>query len=144
MSGKADKAAKNAQSLQQPAAAPATAAKLPAGFKVERVITLPSMSLKTPGEGKVLRFDSLMRISDIKQKAAAGKDMEPATIANVTDMETGEQAILLVSAVVKSNLERDYPKGEYKGKCFWVCNRGKRKPGQRYVDFDIQEVSPSK
>lgn len=123
-------------------------ATVPAAFKIKRTITVPSLAIKNVGQGYALKFDSAMRVSTISQKAGTGKDgqtkqMEPATIANVTDVQTGEQYIYLVATVVKSNLENNYADESYVGKVFWICNKGKRKESQRYSDFEIQEIEAS-
>lgn len=125
-----------------PVALPAGArvVKLPEGVKIKRHVTLPSLTLKR-NEPRILFFVSEMRISQVKgKKKPDGTYEEPAIIADVGDIETGEQLILLVPTVVKKNLEEMYPSGEYKGKTFFIENLGKKKDGQRYNDFQISEV----
>lgn len=119
----------------------ATAAKLPEGFKIKRSITLPVLVLKKAGDSKTVKIQDAMRVSKIEQKAdAAGKKREPATICTVVEVLTGEQFTMLVPAVVKSNLLRDYPDDTYVGKVFMIENMGKRTEAQRYNDFRIYEV----
>lgn len=117
-------------------------ANLPEGFKVKRSVTLPSLAIKKPGECHVLRFDSAMRVSDVmdKKKADDGTPRKPATIANVTELSTGEQFIFIVPTVVVKNLERDYKDDAYKGLIFQITNKGKRTEGQSYNDFSILEL----
>jgi len=150
------KAAKKTAAPKQPAGtslAPVGAGlpmALPSGLKVVKRVTLPSLALKNQGEARALLFASAMRVSAIKEKKdAEGRQREPATIADVGDVETGEQFIFIVPAVVKANLERDYgpstPDGAplYIGRVFYIRNEGKRKDGQRYNDFTIVEVDAS-
>lgn len=139
---KAAEARKN--TFDEPAPVITRSTTMPEGLTIKRTITVPSLVLKVVGEGAALRFDSAMRISTIQQKAGEGKQMDPATIANVTDVKTGEQFIFLVPSLVKSNLQNNYPDDGYNGKAFWICNKGKRKPSQRYNDFEIQEVEVTK
>lgn len=110
---------------------------LPQGMKVKRMLTVPSLVLKDVGQSATLRFDSPIRESkvvDTKTKR------DPARIADVTNMETGEQNILIVNSVVESNLQRDYPNDGYAGLTFFIQNLGKRTESQRYNDFGIAEV----
>lgn len=110
---------------------------LPAGMKVKRILTMPSLVLKEAGAHRTLMFVSEIRVSKVVDKDAK---REPANIADVGDVETGEAFIFLVPSVVKSNLERDYPDGSYKGLTFFIQNLGKRTESQRYNDFRILEV----
>ncbi len=117
---------------------------LPAGLKVKRILTVPSLVLKVPGEGRALYFVSAIRVSKVVKKAVEGQPVEkPANIADVGDVATGEQFIFLVPSVVQSNLERDYPNEDYVGKTFYIENAGKRTQSQRYNDFKIFEVEQS-
>lgn len=131
----------------QPAtpAAPPVVANLPEGVKAVRNVTLPTLVLKKAGDSAVLKFMDAMRISKVKTKPDVGpdgkvKEREPATVATVVNIQTGEQFIYLVASVVKSNLERDYPAEAYVGKAFYIQNKGKRTENQRYNDFAIIEV----
>ncbi len=119
-----------------------TAFKLPEGARVKRVVTLPSLVMKTIGEARCLFIGDAMRASTVvtKKLDASGNPEKPATVCGVTDTETGEQFIFLVPAVVKSGFEQNYPNDDYVGKCFLIENLGKRKDGQRHTDFRIIEV----
>lgn len=118
---------------------------LPEGVTVKRHVTLPSLAIKTAGQQKILFIIDAMRVSKITDKAGTdaegkAKTREPATICTAGDCETGELVTFIVPAVVKSNLERDYPKDSYVGKSFVIQNKGKRSEAQRYNDFAIAEV----
>jgi len=109
-----------------------------AGFKIAKRITLPSLVLKenTP---MALRIDDPFRISkwiDPDPKKAKEK---PATICSVTNMQTGEVAVLLVPEVMHKNLDEAYPDNTYVGKVFGVQKLPKR-PGKRYHDMEIAEL----
>lgn len=119
---------------------------LPAGVKVKRVLTVPSLVIKETGQVEIVQFVSAIRISKVVDKSPQKR--EPAKIADVVKVETGEMFILLLPAVVQQNIERDYPgvnengTPEYVGRAFYIENMGKRKDGQRYNDFKIIEVEP--
>jgi hypothetical protein len=113
-------------------------------YKIARRVTLPTINPKT-NEPVVLRIEDEMRISTYSKpqtaedvKAAKPKE-KPATICTVTNMETGEVALLLVSEVVKTNLEEHYPDGDYVGRVFGMQKLPKRE-GKRYFDFEITEL----
>lgn len=108
------------------------------GFKVVKRVTMPTLSLKE-NEPKVLRIDDAMRESKYIDPDPKKAKEKPATICSVTDMQTGEVAILLVPEVMKKNLNESYPADGYVGKVFGVQKLPKR-PGKRYFDLEIAEL----
>lgn len=121
-----------------PGTAVAVPSSLPEGIKVKRRITLPSLAIKTPGQGRALVIMDAMRVSKVKDKSEQKR--EPATICTVGDMQTGEMFTFIVPAVIKGNLDENYPDDSYVGKAFWIQNKGKRTESQRYNDFELSEV----
>lgn len=114
---------------------------MPSGFKAKRVLTLPSLVMKTEGEPKVLQIMEEIHLSSVKGKILPdGTQEKPANVCGVIDTETGEQLIFLVPTVVQKNLEEGYPDGGYVGLTFYVENLGKSKSGQRYNNFKIIEL----
>ena len=139
---KAKSSTKAKPAAKEAPAAIASTTTMPAGFKAKRVITLPSLAIKNAGEAHTLKILDEMRISNVAGKVnkETGLPEKPATVCTAVDIGTGQQVIFIVSAVVKGNLERDYPDGAYVGLLFYIKNMGKRKEGQRYNDFEIVEV----
>lgn len=136
---------KGKQEEQQPSA-PLTGAKmaLPEGFKQKRQVTLPTLSLKATKDGvlpppRFLKFEEAMHESKYVDPDPKKQKEKPATIAAVTDMESGEVYQFIVPSVVQSQLERNYPDNAYVGCIFRLACLGKR-PGKRYWDFSITEV----
>lgn len=115
-----------------------TNADLPPGVKVLKRITLSVLSFKVVGTAHTLTIRDAMRESVLKGKQKEG--MKNATVCAVIDCETGEEHNFVVPAVVKGNLEENYPGETYVGKSFYIKNNGKRAPAQRYNDFTILEV----
>lgn len=73
-------------------------------------------------------------------KAKEGeKKREPAHLADVVNMETGEAGQIIVSAVVASVFAESYPNDGHVGKGFAITKRGKV-PGKEYTKYDVQEV----
>lgn len=131
---------------------------LPGGYRVKRQITVPTLVMKDASPPRMLQFMDRMRLSTYLDPDPKKVKEKPATVAGVTDIETGEVFQFLVPSVVEANLRRDYDaeitvQGEgknakivddkgshaYVGKIFRVQCLGKR-PGKRYRDFSIFEV----
>ena len=108
-----------------------------AGFKLKKLVTVPSLVMKIPGEQRVLRFDTKIDVSTVRDPKKP--DEKPANVAHVTDMESGSIFVFLVPSVVQGNMEQHYVDGAYVGKIFLIKNLGKD-PAKRYVNFGIAEV----
>jgi hypothetical protein len=128
------------------------------GFTVKRQITMPTLTMKEASPAMILRFNSRMALSTYVDPDPKKQKEKPATVSDVTDMETGAIYKFLVPSVVEANLRRDYDaevkisgegknakitedEGEHKyvGVAFQIQCLGKR-PGKRYRDFSILEV----
>ena len=122
----------------------ATTMALPSGVKLKRRLTLPSLVMKTRGDARVLAFLSEIAPSKVVtgKVDAEGKPEKPANVASVADVETGEEFIFLVPAVVRNTLTQEYPDASYVGKCFYIRNEGKRE-GKRHIDFTVAEADVS-
>lgn len=151
------KVTKQPEQTAQPAAAIPQAG-VKAGFRVKRQITMPTLVMKDASKEMVLMFNSRMSLSTYIDPDPKKQKEKPATVADVTDVETGAIWKFLVPSVVESNLRRDYDAevkitgegkdakitgdtGEhlYVGKTFQIQCLGKR-PGKRYRDFSLLEV----
>lgn len=114
------------------------------GGKYKRVKALTGAVIQfAVGVARVLRIDTPMEISTRKEKAGA-KKMEPATVCQVTDIETGETGTMICAKVIRSSLEEGYPNGGYVGKAFEITKGDKKKSGDgfMYSPFAVYEVDP--
>jgi len=101
-------------------------------------ITLPLLSWKNR-ESAVVRFEGKMFIG--KQITAKGEvSKQPATLANVTELESGELMQMLVPKVVQGTLEEDL-EGDYVGRWFEIVKLGRRE-NKAYDDYALYEVEP--
>lgn len=66
-------------------------------------------------------------------------DMAPATLMEVTDMETGELGLLIVNKVLAGQLDELYPKDAYIGHAFAITMKPKA-DGKRYKTFVVYEL----
>lgn len=111
-----------------------------AGGKYERkrAVTLPVFKVEEE-KSLYLHVNAAMYIGK-EQKAQPGKkQMEPATIMPVTNIETGEQGQIIVNAALKSILDESYPNASYVDKKFEVIKHAK-KDGKRYHTFSVFEI----
>lgn len=128
---------------KSPKAANTSAARSTGTFvpKVLKNVTLPVLRLEeeVPVYVKIV---SPMRLSAAKA-AEGGKgkkvDMEPATVVEVVNLETGENATMIVNSVLKGNWDEQYPNDDYVDRGFAITKHPKRE-GKRYNDFSIQEI----
>jgi hypothetical protein len=114
-------------------------------FKTKKVLTRPTISLKSEGAECYVKIVSAMHVGrEMKsdEKDDAGKKREPATILEVINLETGEEAQVIAAAMIRSTLEEEYPGESYVGKCFYIANRGKQesKAGNRFNRLYVEEI----
>lgn len=101
-------------------------------FKIKKFVTLPHIKL-SPGQDYYLRFDTVMHLGK-----AIEKDREPATLAQVTNMETGEVGEIICSQLLRENLNEAYPNDAYLGLIFHI--RLTKVPDKKYNLVHIAEV----
>lgn len=66
------------------------------------------------------------------------KDMEPARLANVTDLDTGAVGQIIVPKVLESTLDEEFPNKGYVGKAFEIVKF--RDAGSKYNTFNVSEL----
>jgi hypothetical protein len=79
------------------------------------------------------------------QKAEEGKPAKaPAHLAPCINLEDGTECQIIVSAVVLSVLNDEYPNESYVGKCFEITKKN-RVQGKLYFPYGVEEIEdPSK
>lgn len=107
------------------------------GFKVKKALTLPVLKLK-PGEEVYVQFAGHMHVSKDTGQQMNGKKMEPATVANVIDLTTGEMHVLICATVLNKEIHENYPDGSYVGKSFAITLI--RVPEKKYNLYSIIEI----
>jgi hypothetical protein len=80
-----------------------------------------------------------------EQKAGEdGKKREAAHLAPCINLDDGAECQIIVSAVVLSTLNDEYPNEGYVGKCFEIVKKD-RVPGKQYFPYGVVEIEdPSK
>jgi hypothetical protein len=103
-------------------------------FQRKRSVTLPIFKFgATP---LFLRFEGPIYQGE---RLESQKDMEPPHLAKVVDLTTGEEGLIVVGAVLLSELDRAYPKDAYVGKSFEILKR-KAETGKKYSLWSIYEI----
>lgn len=106
--------------------------------KVKNKLTLPQFKFVVD-QPRYLRIEGAIYLGKEMKPAEGKKPMEPAHLARVTDLETGELGEVIVPAVLKSTLEESMPNNAYVGKCFAITKQ-KRQEGKRYDKFGVDEI----
>lgn len=102
-------------------------------FKRLRAITLPQLKI-VDERPYYLKFCKPM----FQGKEIKNSTMGPATLAEVTDLETGELCHVIVNSVLAKILTEET--GEYVGKCFEIVAHGPR-ANKRYKTFSVAEIA---
>lgn len=112
-------------------------------FKRARRLTLPNFKLieNTPLR---VRFESVMVVG--KRIDGDEADRKPATIANVTNLDTGELGQIVCPRLLVSELNETFPQDTYVGKSFEIV-KGEKKKGKNNTYntmdiFELEEVAP--
>lgn len=105
--------------------------------KVKRSLTLPLLKpqLEKPF---YVKFEAPI-FKGKKITSGAQKDMEAATLANCTNVETGELVQIIVPAVLEAILEEEYDDDGYVGRAFKIVKHAKQS-GKRYHTFSVAEI----
>lgn len=110
-----------------------------AGFRVKKAITLPVLKL-TPGEERYLQFIGAMHIGKDTGQSMNGKKMDPATVADVIDLQTGEAGVLICATVLQKEIRDAYPDDSYVGRGFAITVT--KVPEKKYNLYSILEIEP--
>lgn len=110
-------------------------------FKRKKLLTRPVLKF-VENEPNFVKIEGAIYLGkEMKGDVAADgkKKKEPAHLAEVIDLQTGELAQIIVSAVVLSVLNENYPDNSYVGKCFSITKKGKT-PGKQYFGYNVEEI----
>lgn len=111
-------------------------------FKRKKVLTRPVLKLVQDEPVYVKLLGAMHLGKELKEKGD-DKKKEPATLIDVINLVTGEEAQIIASAVIKSVLEDNYPNNTYVGLCFEMTKRA-RQQGKQYNPIHIEEIEEPK
>jgi hypothetical protein len=107
-------------------------------FNKIKQVTLPTIKILIDVE-YFLTLNSKFRLGS-QQPAKEGQEpRKPATIIEVTNLETGEMGLVVCNKVLSSTITEMYG-DDYVGRSFSIVKENK-KPGRDYHTFSISEVS---
>ena len=109
--------------------------------KIIKILTLPLLKLEE-GVPVYIKFEGPTFIGKEIAEEGDKKRKEPPTMANVTNLETGELAQIMLGSVLQGILADDYPGDRYVGKGFMVLLGAKKrsKHGGAYNTYNVSEI----
>lgn len=107
-------------------------------FQVKRRVTLPLLKPQLDVPVYVRVDGQVFQGKEVKQAAGTAK-MEAAQLMNVTNLETGEAAQMIVPSVLLGIFQDEYKDGAYVGTCFEIVKHPKGS-GKRYHPFSVTEI----
>lgn len=113
-----------------------------AAVKVVKNVTLPLLKMKDDGTSYYVKITSEIypgKDNKTGKPAEGDQTQKVPDLIQVIDLETGEEKELIVSAVLKAELEEQYPELAYKGKMFRLQKFAKA-DGKKYATFQIAEI----
>lgn len=110
-------------------------------FKIKRRLVVPLLNRGMKENEELVVKSTGLIYTGQPQKGAKASD-KPADLMPAVNAMTGEEGEIIVSAVVKSNLEEKYPDGDYVGRYFMITKQEKAK-GRRYFNYTVDEVEPA-
>ena len=90
-----------------------------AGYEVVKVVSR-SILRQEDDVPFYVEFESVSRVAEALEKTAGRPRQDPPKIADVINLESGEFSILIMNAVLESELNRNYPNGGYVGRKFAI------------------------
>lgn len=119
-------------------------------FEVVRSVTLPFFVLEA-GQTCFLRFETAIapdtssfseRLRASRKDAAEKPQQAPVDVANIVNLQTGEECRMIVHSVLKSTLTEAYPSDGYVKKCFRITKSADKKGrgANKYFSFDVTEI----
>ena len=75
---------------------------------------------------------------NLQTTRGGGLKMQPARLAEILNLETGERQLLIMNTVLERELLKAFPDNGYIGHSFIV--RGKKPDGKGYRVYEIQEI----
>lgn len=107
-------------------------------FKVKRNVTLPVFKFQIDEPAYLKITGAMFKGKEMKGTGEKAK-MEPATLANGVDLETGEEVQIIFGTALASILHEDYANDSYVGLGFRITKHAK-KEGKNYYSYSVAEI----
>lgn len=120
-------------------------------FEFVRHVTLPPYKLPEDGTPAYLRFETAIepdktsfsdRVRKQRSDSSEQQAQKPLDMANVINLQSGEECRLIVHNVLKSTLFEAYPENGYVHKSFRIIKSTEKKGrgANKYYSFEISEI----
>jgi len=106
-------------------------------FTVTRNVTLPLLK-KVDNVPVYIKITAPMFVGKKVSGTGENTTMEPATLANIINLATGEEMQIICNKVMESTLNEEYPDKGYVDKSFLIEQRSV--PGKRYKNYRVAEI----
>lgn len=113
---------------------------IPAGLTPVRNVTVPTLKFPDGSRIAVKIISKIEKGKEMKEGRGGKPKMEPADVAQVMRLSTGEVVQLIFGTVLKSEIEDAYPEHSYVGKCF-VIEKHAKAVGKTYATYSVTEVA---
>ena len=107
-------------------------------FKRVKNLTLDILKF-VEGEPRHVKITAAMHVGKEQKPDAEGKKHEPAILASCINLDDGAECQIIVSAVVRSTINDEYPNDGYVGKCFAITKKA-RVAGKQYFPYGVEEI----
>ena len=107
-------------------------------FKVKKLVTVPLLKFVIDQPIYVKITSPIFLGKEVKGSGDSSK-MEAAHLANIINLETGEEQQIIIAKVVQGVLDEEYPNQGYVGKAFQLTKLAKGS-GKRYNPYTVAEL----
>lgn len=107
-------------------------------YKTKKKLVLPVLNAKMK-TGDSIAFKVLDKMYVGKPQKNAKEGEKPADLMHAINIETGEEGLIIIPAVLKSTLNDMYEKDSYVGLHFYL-EKGGKPAGKRYFQYIVNEI----
>lgn len=108
------------------------------GFTPVRQLTLPMIKFNK-NASKYLKFNEVMHAGSVLKGSGERAKAVPATLANVTDLQSGTVLQFVVPPSVEAAIKSGYTGDGYVGLCFEIKKHNRREE-KGFPDYSVTEV----
>lgn len=120
-------------------------------FEIVRHVTKPIFKLPEDGSPAYIKFLSAIepdkssfseRMRKSRKEGENQEQQKPVDMADIVNLQTGEECRIIVHSVLKSQMNEAYPENAYVTKMFKVTKSAKKqgRGTSQYFTFDIAEI----
>lgn len=107
-------------------------------FRRKRKLVAPLLNAKMQvGQTVYFKITGELYVGKLQKDAKEGE--KPADLVRAINLETGEEGDIMVPAVLKSVLEKEFENASYVG-CSFSMTKKEKPEGKRYYQYEIDEL----